>query len=115
MDDEGHLPDGQLKRLLFCLLLTTSKLPCDRAHSFIGAQLDGIELRVRRLIIYVSNTMKRNTGNCILFVFYVFIFNQRPRCIHWLHSVMTISIRQTAGSRVFIIFGGLLCLEVTFS
>src|SRR6218665_273301 len=27
--------EGQLKRLLFCLLLTASELPSDRAHSFI--------------------------------------------------------------------------------
>jgi len=54
-----------------------------------------LKLRVRRLIVYVSNTMKRNTENYTRIVLDVLIFKQCPRCTHWLHSVMTaISIRQ---------------------
>ena len=96
------LSDVLAQKCSVCLAGMANDVLCNKAQEairIIGAQLDGIELRVRRLVIYVSNTMKRNTENCIRIVLYVFIINQRPRCrpTHWLHSVMTVSIRQNSG------------------
>src|SRR6218665_153648 len=56
-----------------------------------------LKMPVRRLIVYVSNTMKRNTDICrpTRILLAVLIFKQQPRCTHWLHSVTTNNINLT--------------------